>query len=305
MKLKKNIIIIMLNKIADLYVYKSKINKNEPTDLGRSRAFYNAAENLKSYIGNYNYEDLHKAGIGGNPTSSRRSSTIDEIIEIYQTGNSERLNELMEHYGEKVFPQSPKNKSKLAIIELFKSIPYIGDKKANELADAGYKTMKDLENDDENLLTKSQKIFVEYNDKIANAISKEQMINFQSQIKDKFNCANDIETPKKNQFRWTIAGSFRRNNSVLKDLDLLVLDQSIDKILELLDEIVFKIIKKGDIHASILAKFENMDEFIKMDIVSVENKAELIKMIVEIVIYGGLLSASSFAGKIAAKKRYV
>jgi DNA polymerase/3'-5' exonuclease PolX len=267
----KNHIITILNKIAKLYAHKSKINKNDQADLGRSRAFYKAAENLNSYIGNYNYDHLHKAGIGGDPKSKKPSSTINEIVEIFNTNNSERLNKLMEEYGEDVFPNTEINQTKLESINLFKNILYIGDKKATELVNAGYKTMEDLKNDKKNLLSVNQKIFVKYTDQISLNIPNSTMKQIKDEIQDKFKCKDNILQPKKDEFTWIIAGSFRRKNPISKDIDLVVMNKSIDEILKLLNKIVFKIIKQGDYHASILAQFDNFDSYVKMDIISTDS----------------------------------
>lgn len=269
----KDYIIDCLEKIAKIYVYLAnkagRTTSEGMASMGRSRAFENAAKKLKDYTGDYSYESLKEAEVGGKSTSKRESHTIDTVIEIYNTGHSKRLDELMEQYGNDVFPITEVGKEKESVIDLFETIKFIGKSKANKLYDAGYRTLEDLKKDKKELLTYAQYIYANYYENLKKDIPREEMVEWQRVFTKLFNCRMDLKTPTKNEIRWIIAGSYRRGEAFSSDIDLLIMNEPLEDIVtKIMNTDLFLVdIKEGQHMSTLIVRLDNKHLPRQLDII--------------------------------------
>ena len=237
----KEHVVAVLRDIARIYNHiaeKGGLSKGERgATLGRARAFTHAADVFKDEDLPYEYGHLREAGIGDH--------TAYEILEIHTTGTSKRFEELSQEYGEEVFPQTEEGAERMAVIDLFDSIKYIGKAKAAKLYDAGYRTIDDVQEDKENLLTHAQKMYVLYYDDLKSKIPRREMDEWVKLFTEVFGCKEDIEKPKKKQFRWKVCGSYRRGEVLSSDIDLIVMNISTEKLGKMLEEYTEDHIMRG------------------------------------------------------------
>jgi DNA polymerase/3'-5' exonuclease PolX len=193
---------------------------------------------------------------------------------MHRTGRSKRLDDLLAQYGEETYPTTKGGKEKRKILDLFQSIPFIGHSKANKLYDAGYRSMEDLEEDKDNLLTHAQKVHVKYHEDLKKPIPKSEMKQWQSLLQTVFNnTPMDVESPirSKNKgadhFRWIIAGSYLRGEPTSSDIDVIVMDKPVKDVVEMLGSGVVETIKEGKHIAAVIVKLNKKSPARMMDII--------------------------------------
>ena len=269
----KPYILDILHKIVKLYAKEADIigrnTANGKASIGRERAFSNAAAKFEDYEGEYNYDDLNDSKIGGvpSPRGHDTKSTIQEILEIHQTGTSLRYKDLMQKYGAETFPQTVSQQDKQNVLELFQSIKHIGPSKAQELYNIGYRTLNDLADDTNNLLTAQQKLYLEYHEELEQSIPRDEIDEWKTLLTEVFKCPENLANPKKGQFRWLIAGSYRRGDSESSDIDIVVMNVDSNSILDLLEEYIVAVDKTGSHLSSLLVRLTEDSPVRQMDLI--------------------------------------
>ena len=117
-----------------------------------------------------------------NDENNSNRDSHHEILEIHNTGRSQRLDDLLGEYAESVFPTTKAGKDRAAAIQEFMTIKYIGRSKANKLYDSGYRTLDDVLNDKQNLLTHAQKLFAESYHDLKEKIPRAEIKNWETKI---------------------------------------------------------------------------------------------------------------------------
>ena len=204
MEITNNILANMLLEIGQLYN-----EDNAPNSSYRAKAFLEAGQKIVALPFTVTSVDQVKniKGIG--------SSSQETIKEILETGQSSRLNDLRAKKGKIILQlpvqQSEKEKEKHAVLDLFQSIYGIGAVKANKLYDAGLRTLEDIwERGD---LNDAQKYGLIWREHIDVKIPKEEIDMIKGIIASLF-------APYRIKF--DISGSYRREEPVSSDIDLLV-----------------------------------------------------------------------------------
>lgn len=220
MKERRDLIVYILNQIAER---KSSFS---------GKAYKTAAKAFEQYEGKMSLSELKKIkGIG--------KSTSEVIMEVYTKGESTSLNKLLEAEKDSAVETS--------IVKLFQTIKYIGEPKAKELYKLGYTTIENLQdNIDEIKLTKNQRLCIQYYEDLKERIPRSEMDEYRNLFVEKFNCTDYLETPKRNQFRWAICGSYRRGLEHSGDIDLIVMEKDLEDILTLLSDYIVETLVKGN-----------------------------------------------------------
>jgi DNA polymerase beta len=227
-------------------------------------AFKKAALAFESYDGLVDKKEIMKIkGIG--------KSTLEVIMEVLKDGKSTRLNDLLS--------LDEKKSTEETTIELFKTIKYIGEPKAKELYDSGYRTIKELQellrddiNNPELKLTHNQRLGIRYDDDLKEKIPRCVMDQYRNLFIDKFECKDNILNPTDEEFRWAICGSYRRGLSESGDIDLIVMSKEIDEVLVLLKDYIVETFVKGNHKFGGLIKLSDLSTVRQIDITVFEEK---------------------------------
>lgn len=190
-------LIFKLNRLITLYNYNI-----DPQDFFRKKNFIDLVQKIKTLdrpLDENNKNEIFKQkGVG-----PKSKEVIDEYL---KTGNITKLNNL----EEKVKP-FVKEKD---VIVLFKTIHGIGNAKAKELYDQGYRTFSDLEHH-QNELTHAQQLGLKYRDNFNIRIPRIEI--------DKIGCALRVMFDYiSNGIIFEISGSYKRGSAFSGDIDVIV-----------------------------------------------------------------------------------
>jgi DNA polymerase beta len=222
----KTKIIKLLSDIGRFYHLISKTGAKDETY--RANTFENAALVFASYDGPIlKSELLRLTGIG--------PSVSDTILEIYRTGESTRLKDLIASHGDLLAIELDEDN----IVKLFTSIKYVGTPMAKRLYALGYRTLDDLREDNYVPLTKIQKICLANYDDLQLSIPRREMSSWRKLFISLFDCddySHRSRPMSKNaeHFNWEICGSYRRGEDSSGDIDLIVMDVDLTAIVKLL-----------------------------------------------------------------------
>lgn len=194
-------------------------------DKYRSGTFYKASKIVSDYPRpiSSGFDISNYPGVG--------TSVVSEINEFLSTGTSKRLRDLETKYADK-----------RDIIEGFRSIYGIGPVKALDLYNKGLRSLDDIWFHGN--LNESQKKGIIWKDHIDLPIPREEMT-----VIEYFICQALKPLQEQYNFKWDIAGSYRRKEPFSGDIDLLieqVSDISMDLILSYLSNIIVETLAKGN-----------------------------------------------------------
>ena len=146
------------------------------------------------------------------------------------------------------------NNEESKIIDLFSKIYDIGDVKAKQLYNKGYKTLEELDKDKDKkqdnktkttLLTKNQVVGIKYYYDLLKKIPRNEIDDF----KDMFNKIYEDVLKENNKelskYNFTIAGSYRRQYITSGDIDIIMSSKGEDK--ELFDIVIRKLEDSKDL----------------------------------------------------------
>ena len=135
-------------------------------------------------------------------------SILEKIQEFLLTGKINKVEEIKPTLNIKT--------DKDEIIELFTNIWGVGDVKANDLYNKGYRTLKDIQKNI-NILNRQQKIGFKYYDDLLKKIPRMSITVMQTIIR----YILDIHFGK-NTYKLKVAGSYRRGKAFSNDIDVLI-----------------------------------------------------------------------------------
>ncbi|AAG02916.1 putative DNA polymerase beta/AP endonuclease [Betaentomopoxvirus amoorei] len=225
----KHKILLVLNKFADIYNILNEI---------KYKAFLNAAyviQNTPVII--FKYKNVNNKFILNESKEniiqkyknlkSIGTSISDIIYELLSTNKVEKLINL-------------ENNSSYKYIKILTSILFIGPKKAQSLLKLNIKNINDLIEKKDNIINMG--ILTIHEIKIIEYIKDMEPVsrNFINDLKQNINLSSECE--------WYILGSYARGLDYSKDIDILIIDFTIDKFLEELKKIakLMYIIRKGN-----------------------------------------------------------
>ena len=135
-------------------------------------------------------------------------SILEKIQEFLLTGKINKVEEIK--------PTLDIKTDKDEIIELFTNIWGVGDVKANDLYNKGYRTLKDIQKNI-NVLNRQQQIGFKYYDDLLKKIPRISITVIQTIVR------YILDTNfGKNTYKLQISGSYRRGKSFSNDMDILI-----------------------------------------------------------------------------------
>jgi DNA polymerase/3'-5' exonuclease PolX len=229
-------IIKLLKEIISYYEV-----SEDPKDLFKIKAFNNGINVLTNYDGKITRKDLEKTKLGPH--------TIDEILEIAETGESARLNKLRKNNKKKPEEDEEEQEKKQIITEL-STIKYIKKETAEKLYKEGVKSIADLRKkvkSGEIDLSKAQRLALKYYDDLKERIPRDEMDKWKALF------AKLLDSNTDDDFKWDLVGSYRRGMPSSSDLDLIITDRENKDIIKILErkDILVDIISNGN-HSSIV-----------------------------------------------------
>lgn len=163
----------------------------------RSKSYISASESIV-----YHPDEIISGQQARNEIKGIGVSIAKDVDEYLTTGEMSRLKEL-----------ETKHLERKQIIDYFTTFYGIGVKTANKFYDKGYRTLFDIW--DNETLTKSQKLGVEYRYHLRLRIPRWEMDLINAQLQTLFRNAN-----------WELVGSYRRRESDSGDIDVLIKEKS-------------------------------------------------------------------------------
>ena len=136
------------------------------------------------------------------------TSILEKIQEFLLNGKINKV--------EEVKPLLNIKTDKDEIVELFINIWGVGDVKANDLYNKGYRTLEDIKKNI-NILNRQQQIGFKYYDDLLKKIPRMNIIAIQTIIRYILNTSFG-----KNTYKLQVAGSYRRGKSFSNDIDILI-----------------------------------------------------------------------------------
>jgi DNA polymerase/3'-5' exonuclease PolX len=197
------------------------LTSTEMKDKFRAKAYRNAIKQ----ISNLNYQ--LKSGVEAEKLPGVGKKIAEKIQEIIDTG--------ILHQVENV---APEKKEKTILITTFTKIWGVGPVKANELYNAGAKSINDIKKKYTHLLNDNQLVGLKYFDDLQKRAPRSEV----SIIADKILEEINELTAQGWQIQSKVCGSFRRRIETCGDMDVLLCEQNGKPIL---GEIVKRLSEKG------------------------------------------------------------
>ena len=210
-----------MNELIIKYLNLLLAQKKKEKDIFRIKAISNAITVIK----NINFEITNGnqlkdvVGIG--------KGIIERIDEILETGKLKQLGDT----------------SEFDVLELFQKIYGVGAVKAEELYNAGYRTIEELRRDVEKInFTSSQKVGLKYFEDINSKIPRSEITKFKGMLSKVVKKVNP-------EIKFEIVGSYRRKAKESGDIDVLFTHpknlEYLDKIISDMESILTHTLSKG------------------------------------------------------------
>jgi len=249
----KYIFIILLKKYKELPKNKSNAftqkpynnaiqileNINEDIKISNMKKLLKETEDKKQNLSTGMYKKLTDYLTNGVPLILKENNITQEIIET--EANEKEENKVI-------------NNEESKIIYLFSKIYDIGDVKAKELYNKGYRTLEELEKDKDKiqnnktkttLLTKNQVLGIEYYYDLLKKIPRKEIDNFKDMFNKLYEDVLKENNKKISNYNFNIAGSYRRQHESSGDIDIIMSSSKEDK--ELFDIVIKKLENSKDL----------------------------------------------------------
>ena len=204
----------------------------------RARAYQKAQETIMSYQNDITSVDQLKGlpGIG--------STIMEKLNEYVQTGTLRVLER------EKTNP-----------INILADVYGIGPKKAQELVDAGIKTIDDLRLRQNELLNDIQKVGLKYYEDIQERIPRQEIEEYEKIFTTLFNKISNGN----NTNRFEIVGSYRRGAETSGDIDVIITGEKSDIYKKFVDEllktgIILEVLSRGQSKTLVITRLPGKDK---------------------------------------------
>jgi NAD-dependent DNA ligase len=174
----------------------------------------------------------------------------------------EKLNEYVETGTLRVLEREKTNP-----FNILSEIYGVGPKKAQELIDAGIKTIAELRLKQDELLNDTQKVGLKYYEQIQERIPRAEIVEFETLFKDQFNKVNTNNVISKHNKYITlfeIVGSYRRGAQTSGDIDVIITSPTGSIYEKFVDEllktgIILEVLSRGPSKTLVIAKLEGID----------------------------------------------
>ena len=203
-------------------------------DAMRALAYSHAKDTISAFPGDITSPDQLKDKKGIGPT------IYQKLVEFTSTGTL------------KILEESKDVIAKKSVMDAFSNIYGVGEKKAEELVDAGILTMAELEKRKTEVLNGTQLVGLKYYDDILQRIPRSEIEQYEALFKDAF--PKGVECS-----RFEIAGSYRRGMTDSGDIDVIITSSYaslfkmfVDALIE--RKIIVEVLSRGNVKCLVIAK---------------------------------------------------
>ncbi|MFY7728138.1 MAG: nucleotidyltransferase domain-containing protein, partial [Flavobacterium sp.] len=202
-------------------------------DIMRARAYANAKETIASYPGDIT-DPAQLKGMKGIGTT-----IYQKLVDFNATGTLRIMEEHKDLIGKK------------QAMDVFANIYGIGEKKAEELVDAGILTIEELEHKQADVLNAKQRLGLKYYKDILQRIPRSEIQEYETVFKEAFPAVADS--------KFEIVGSYRRGLATSGDIDVIITSSDPDVFRVFVDElvkrgIIVEILSRGNAKCLVIAK---------------------------------------------------
>jgi DNA polymerase beta len=201
-------------------------------DIMRARAYANAKETIASYPGDIT-DPAQLKGMKGIGTT-----IYQKLVDFNATGTLRIMEEHKDLIGKK------------QAMDVFANIYGVGEKKAEELVDAGILTIEELESKQSDVLNAKQRLGLKYYKDILKRIPRSEIQEYEAIFKESFPAVADA--------KFEIVGSYRRGLATSGDIDVCITSSDPDVFRVFVDElvkrgIIVEILSRGNAKCLVIA----------------------------------------------------
>lgn len=188
----------IINELTTLLNYYKQVG-----DKWRVRAYNGAISSIRSYNKEIKNRDeaIKISGVG-----KAIADKIDEFLKTQKVQKVEKVKESIKELSEKVYT-----------INRFLNIWGVGEVKANELYDKGFRSIDDIRKSGKSYLNSNQLIGLKYYEELLRPIPRDRITIFKYALKIVLN-----REFGKNTYKLEICGSYRRGKDTSGDIDCLI-----------------------------------------------------------------------------------
>lgn len=213
-------------------------------DVMRARAYANAKETIASYPGDIT-DPAQLKGMKGIGTT-----IYQKLVDFNANGTLRIMEEHKDLIGKK------------QAMDVFADIYGIGEKKAEELVDAGILTIEELERRQADVLNAKQRLGLKYYKDILQRIPRAEIQEYEAVFKDAFPAVADS--------KFEIVGSYRRGLATSGDIDAIITSSDPDVFRVFIDElvkrgIIVEILSRGNAKCLVIAKLPKAEYVRRVD----------------------------------------
>lgn len=213
-------------------------------DIMRARAYANAKETIASYPGDIT-DPAQLKGMKGIGTT-----IYQKLVDFNATGTLRIMEEHKDLIGKK------------QAMDVFANIYGIGEKKAEELVDAGILTIEELEHKQADVLNAKQRLGLKYYKDILQRIPRSEIQEYETVFKEAFPAVADS--------KFEIVGSYRRGLATSGDIDVIITSSDPDVFRVFVDElvkrgIIVEILSRGNAKCLVIAKLPKAEYVRRVD----------------------------------------
>jgi DNA ligase (NAD+) len=213
-------------------------------DVMRARAYANAKETIASYPGDIT-DPAQLKGMKGIGTT-----IYQKLVDFNANGTLRIMEEHKDLIGKK------------QAMDVFADIYGVGEKKAEELVDAGILTIEELEQRQADVLNAKQRLGLKYYKDILQRIPRAEIQEYEAVFKDAFPAVADS--------KFEIVGSYRRGLATSGDIDAIITSSDPDVFRVFIDElvkrgIIVEILSRGNAKCLVIAKLPNAEYVRRVD----------------------------------------
>jgi DNA ligase (NAD+) len=213
-------------------------------DVMRARAYANAKETIASYPGDITVPSQLKGmkGIG--------TTIYQKLVDFNANGTLRVMEEHKDLIGKK------------KAMDVFANIYGVGEKKAEELVDAGILTIEELELRQADVLNAKQRLGLKYYKDILQRIPRSEIQEYEAVFKEAFPAVADS--------KFEIVGSYRRGLATSGDIDVIITSSDPDVFRVFVDElvkrgIIVEILSRGNAKCLVIAKLPKAEYVRRVD----------------------------------------
>jgi DNA polymerase/3'-5' exonuclease PolX len=252
------------NELKEMEAYYRAAESHTKGATGRAIAFREGAKAFQNYSGPIDYDTLVTVQHIGPKIAT-------EIVKLYNTGKSSRLEELASENPELAAEFEDPEMSRAT--KLFETVKGIGEATAKKLYKDGYRTIEDLQlgigrSKPYRLpeLTAAAQLGLDNYFDLLTPIPREDIDDWKEVFTNMFKCTENLSNPINDEFRWMLVGSYRRGRDFSTDIDLVVMNISPREVFDMLQEYKVGEFSRGPTNMRGLIQLDELHQVCQLDI---------------------------------------